>query len=399
MSTTRLAARRALCAVVGFYLLVRVLDAVMIVVAGGDGQRGSSPWEVYQDVTTSWDGGWYASIARDGYPDSAVGPDGAPVQTSLAFYPLFPLASRALNALTGLPFSVVGPALSLVAGGVAMVLVFVLLLRTVGVNRAALACFALTVFPAAPVLQTAYTESLALALVATALLLIQRRRYLWAMLPVLTLGLTRNISLVLAVVVVAHWVALWRAHRRPTPATPEAARAVPHARLAVLLASTGVAAVLWPTIVGVMTGDPHAYTTTMKAWPGYSSSVLRPPWVEAVGSTGTGSVFLAIIVVLGFAALMSLPVTRAWGVELWSWAVAYPIYIFLAVGVSTSVLRYLLLAFPLALAVAPPVQTSRDRVVRALMVVVWCVLGLAGQYLWISHLLVRHDPSQHWGFP
>jgi hypothetical protein len=400
MPAARLTRQRAQVAVVVFYLLVRAIDAVMIVVAGSHGQRGESPWGVYQDVTTSWDGGWYSSIAREGYPDSAVGPDGAPVQTSLAFYPLFPLASRALSAVTGLPFSVVGPALSLVAGAVATALVLVVLERTVGVHRAALACCVLTVFPSAPVLQAAYTESLALALVATAILLIQRRSYLWATLPVLGLGLTRNISLVLAAVVVAHWVVAWRAQRRrPAVADQQPGPAVPHARLAVLLASTGVAALLWPAIVGLLTGDPHAYTTTMKAWPGFSTSVLRPPWVEAVGSTGSGSVVLAIIVVLGFAALMSLPVTRAWGVEPWSWAVAYPLYIFLATGVSTSILRYLLLAFPLALAVVPPVRTSRDRVARAVLVGGWCLLGLAGQYLWIAHLLVRHDPGQHWGFP
>ena len=402
MPPARLAKHRALVVVVGFYLLVRVLDAVMILLAGGHGQGDDPPWEVYQDVTTGWDAGWYSSIAREGYPDSAVGADGAPVQTSLAFYPLLPLTSRALSAITGLPFSVVGPALSLVAGAVATALVLLALKPSVGVHRAAVACCVLNLFPAAPVLQVAYTESLALALVATALLLIQRRAYLWATVPVLVLGLTRNISLVLGAVVVAHWVVAWRARRRqPSPATqPSAAQpALPHARLAVLLASTGVAALLWPTIVGVMTGDPHAYTTTMKAWPGYSASVLRPPWVEAVGSTGTGSMLLAIVVVLAFTALMSLPFTRAWGVELWSWAVAYPIYIFLAVGVSTSVLRYLLLAFPLALVVVPPVRTSGDRIARAVMVGAWCLLGLAGQYLWIARLLVRHDPGQQWGYP
>ena len=389
----RLARHRVLVAVVGFYVLIRVLDAVTIILWADDGRSDDSPWELYQHATTRWDGDWYSSIAREGYPSSPFGPDGRPVQTSLAFYPLFPLLSRALSAITGLPFSVVGPALSFAAGAVATALVFAVLKRSVGVVRAAIACCVLNVFPAAPVFQAAYTESLALAFVAAALLLVQRRQYLWATLPVLALGLTRNISLVLAAVVVAHWVVAWRAHRRQLGAAPR------HARLATLLGSTVVAAGLWPVIVGVMTGDAHAYTTTMKAWPGYSTSVLRPPWLEAAASTGSASVILLIIVALLFGAFMVLPFTRAWGVEVWSWTVAYPVYIFLAAGFSTSILRYLLLAFPLALAVVPPAETSRDRVIRGVMLAIWGLLGLTGQYLWIGHLLVFHDADQSWGFP
>ena len=393
MPAARLSGHRALSAVVGFYLLVRILDAVVIVWSAGPGQGGETPWERYQHVTTSWDGDWYSSIARDGYPDSAVGADGKPVQTSLAFYPLFPLVARALTTITGLPFSVVGPGLSLVAGVVATGLLFVLIRQSVGVTRAALACAVLTTFPAAPVLQLAYTESLALALVATALLLIRRQSYVWAIVPVLALGLTRNISLVVGAVVVARWAVAWRAHRRHQGAPP------PHAKLISLLTATILAALLWPCIVGLMTGDLTAYATTMKAWPGYSPSVLRPPWLEAAASTGMASVLLMVIVALCFAGFMALPVTRAWGVELWSWAAAYPVYIFLATGFVTSILRYLLLAFPLALAVVPPVQTSRDRVVRTVMVVAWGLIGLAGQYFWISPLLVPDAPGRPWGFP
>jgi hypothetical protein len=121
--------------------------------------------------------------------------------------------------------------------------------------------------------------------------------------------------------------------------------------------------------------------------------------MEAIGATGTSSLVLAGIVALGFVGLMSLPVTRAWGVELWSWAFAYPVYIFMAAGFSTSILRYLLLAFPLALVAVPPVKTSADRVARAVMVGLWALFGLAGQYLWISHLVVYLDPNQSWGIP
>ena len=175
----------------------------------------------YRDVAVNWDAQWYWDIVLHGYPDTALGPDGLPVQTSLAFFPLYPMLCRFVGQLTGLDFSVVGPTVSLLLGAAAVVMVYRLVAAAVGADRAFLTVVLLCTTMAAPVFQIAYTESLGLLLVATALYLLQQRRYRWALLPVLLLGLTRNITAVLAAVVLLHWAV--RVHRaRHATATPTA---------------------------------------------------------------------------------------------------------------------------------------------------------------------------------
>ena len=53
---------------------------------------------------TSWDGQWYWDIAENGYPGSALDDGGRPAQTSLAFFPLYPMVVRAVMQLTGIEF-------------------------------------------------------------------------------------------------------------------------------------------------------------------------------------------------------------------------------------------------------------------------------------------------------
>ena len=185
----------AYATVVALYGVSRAVGAVFIVLGARrqvpvdqlpTGYHSTVPSTLpagYRDVVTNWDGQWYWDIVLHGYPTSAVDAAGEPVQTSLAFFPLYPTLVRALTAVTGLGFDVVAPTLSLVLGAAAFLVLFVLLRDVVGRTRALLGLAVLTCSVTAPVLQTAYTESLALLLVATPLLLLRRRRYLWAVLP------------------------------------------------------------------------------------------------------------------------------------------------------------------------------------------------------------------------
>src|SRR5690606_13431245 len=114
----------------------------------------------------------------------------------------------------------------------------------------------------APVLQTAYTESLALLLLAAALWLVLARRYVAAMPVVLALGLTRAVALPLVLVVVAHGLLRLREARGAGPAWPLGERV----GLGVLALLTGVSGLLWPALVGLLTGEPDAYAQTQAAW-------------------------------------------------------------------------------------------------------------------------------------
>jgi hypothetical protein len=75
-------------------------------------------------------------------------------------------------------------------------------------------------------------------------------------------------------------------------------------------------------------------------------------------------------------------------VEVRTWLAIYPVYLLFVAGVTTGVLRYLLLAFPLAMLTvgSPPPGTLPRK--RAALVVVVSVIGLALQIPWVSHALV-----------
>src|SRR5690606_30203783 len=103
---------------------------------------------------------------------------GAVTQNAWAFFPLYPGIVRLLSTVTGLGWTSVAPTLSLACGGAAMLVVHRLVARTgrlltarrPGLPLATVAV--VSVFPSAPVLQVAYTESLALLLVASTLYLV-----------------------------------------------------------------------------------------------------------------------------------------------------------------------------------------------------------------------------------
>jgi hypothetical protein len=382
---------------VAIFVVTRLVDAVFIVVAARRQQpllslpasyhvavpAPSRPG--YFDVVTSWDGQWYWDIVLHGYPGSALDAAGQPAQTSLAFYPLYPTLVRFGTTATGLDFRYVAPMLSLLLGAAAFVVLYRLLRQVVDPRRALLGLAVLGCFASAPAFQIAYTESLALLLLATTLLLIRRRSYAVAAVTVLMLGLTRNISLALAPVVVAHWFATVRSgRRRERPPL----RTRDHLACGALLVTTFAAAAEWPILAGVATGEPDAYLTTMKAWPGYSTSVLSPPWLEFVRSSGPTAVLVLLLALCFFAALMVMPTARRLGPELWAWACAYPAYLFAGVGATTSLLRYLLLCFPFALFLVAPAFTKVQQRRQVAIVSGVCLLGLASQWWWISNFLV-----------
>jgi hypothetical protein len=111
----------------------------------------------------------------------------------------------------------------------------------------------------------------------------------------------------------------------------------------------------------------------------FTNSYEHIGWIGVVG--------LAILVIVLVALALS-PLTRTWGVEVRTWFAIYPIYLLFVVGVHTGVLRYLLLAFPLAmLTVGSPQPGTLPRKRAALLVLV-SVIGLVLQIPWVSHALV-----------
>lgn len=340
----------------------------------------------YLSVITNWDGQWYERIAMRGYGEpSPLSYGGAAAEGhAWAFPPLFPFVVSVVMGLTGLGFGAAATVVNLIAGAAAMVMIYQLVERTAG-RFVASALVAMTcTFVSAPLLQIAYSESLALAFLSAALLLIQRGRYGFALMAVTALALTRLITAPLAVVIVAH---AWSRYRR---------RAQAPVRWTEIVGMLGVGLMslwglsLWSFIAaewlpgsegtGASRGSVSGLTGTSLGWFG--------AMYRTQGLAGAG-VLLVVVLVLVWLAYDSR--AKSWGTELRAWYWAYPTFILVGAGVHPGILRYLLLAFPLLLTVVgSPDRDTIPRVRLALVALVCCV-GLGLQWFWIDHALILHQ--------
>lgn len=139
--------------VVVLYAVTRLVSGVMLAMVAPEqlpagmtgGQRVG-----YLGFTKIWDGEWYERIAVEGYPSQLpVDANGQVQQNPWAFYPLFPMASRVLMRLTGLPFEAVGSTLALVLGFAAAVVMARMLAERIGRPYALAVVFLYAVFPSA----------------------------------------------------------------------------------------------------------------------------------------------------------------------------------------------------------------------------------------------------------
>ena len=337
----------------------------------------------YLGLITNWDGQWFERIATTGYHLPAAGdPHGKDALWAFAFLPVFPTLVGAMMTLTGLSFGVCVTIVNVVAGGAAMVVMFALTERTAGRFAAGAAVLFTNCFIAAPLFQAAYSESLALLLVCTVLLLIARRRYGWAVVAVLLLSLTRLVTPPLAVVVIVHAFVRYRGRAKDPIRRGEVAG------MMVLAVVSAASVSLWSTITNAITSGvkatgadrgsvSNAVVAGRFGW--FTNAYEHIGWIGVIG--------LALLVVL-FAVAAVSRLTRTWGLEVRTWFAIYPIYLLSVAGVHAGMFRYLLLAFPLALLMvgSPEPRTIPSK--RATLVVAVSVISLALQVPWVSHALV-----------
>lgn len=404
--------------VLAVWAVTRAFSALVLLVVART--QAAGPWTAespsYAEyVSHMWDGSWYRLIAEEGYPEGLPrGWDGRVGQSAWAFFPLFPGLVRVVAGVTSAPWHVAAPTLALVLGAAAALLVHRVVAAAVvrwwtddapgpggvGGGRPESARRVVAALPlatvavlgasaAAPVLQVAYTESLALLLLAAVLWCLVERWYLSGVPLVLALGLTRAVALPVVVAVVAHAVARWRAAERGDDDVPRG----DWARIAALLAASGVAGVLWPVVVGLRTGVPDAYALTQGAWRGRGEVVPLLPWID-VARFLTGVWWLpalGAVLALGVVVVTVGPLRRL-GPELWGWTAAYLAYLLVAIEPGTSLLRFLLLAFPIAAVVAA--AALRARRWRAALTTVLAVAAVT-QVAWVA-LVWRLVPPAGW---
>jgi hypothetical protein len=228
---------------------------------------------------------------------------------------------------------------------------------------------------AAPVLQFAYPESLALALVLLCLWLVRRRRWAWLAVAAVLLSLTRPVVAPLGAAL------LLAAMRWPgTPAPDPATRR----RLVIAGIGVGSLTLVWPAVAALGTGRFDAYFATSKAWtPGLGSLLPGPGYLWNLG----GPLGL-VLFVIGAALVFAIPMRRGasdWGPELRAWAMAYPLYLLVMTVPGPSHARYLLLT---GVWFSPFVKRQPDtavgvRRIRLIALVALLLIGLALQYQWL----------------
>jgi hypothetical protein len=156
---------------IGVYLLSRVLLIAVAVVTGAVAHNSLAA-EVGR-----WDGTWYARVASTGYPMHV-----AHAQTTLGFFPLYPLVIWLGVHLPGPPNSVilVGVLVSMLGGLVATILIQQLATDWWGEKSGRRAALLFCFFPGSIVFSMVYAEGLLIPLAAGCLLALERRRWILA---------------------------------------------------------------------------------------------------------------------------------------------------------------------------------------------------------------------------
>jgi Gpi18-like mannosyltransferase len=140
-----------------------------------------------------WDSEWYFKIVTDGYQYNGD----QTVQQNIVFYPLFPMLARAIAKIGGLAPADALLLVSNVAGLLAIVMLFKLVREEFGDQLALATTALLSFFPASVLLSAGYTEPLALLLIVSFFVALNRKHYLSAALLAGLAAATRSTGILL----------------------------------------------------------------------------------------------------------------------------------------------------------------------------------------------------------
>jgi len=352
---------RHVLAPAGVYLAVRLVGVAILGVLAAVHDRN------LLDVLKAWDGDWYLSIARDGYATTGLGKVDAAgnftPDTTMAFFPGYPLVIAMLGRLTTTALPLVGVAASLIAG-LAAAYGIVRLPRERKVGLITVALFAAT--PMAVTLSMVYSEALFSALAAWTLVGVMRRRWWLASLCCAAAGLVRPSSGVLIVIVVVAVIMYGR---------------TPKAWLAAAVCPLGLVGFLaW---VADRTGSLTGWFEVQKAGWGTAFD-FGANTVEFFRYVLTGDTSVMettnMVVVLGAIVLCVLAVLRKQPWPLIAYGIGLVVMTAGSSGVTYSKMRLLVPAFTLLIPVAIGLASRRNGTVLAVLVASALVSGWIGAY-------------------
>jgi hypothetical protein len=331
----------------------------------------------FGDFSSIWDGRWYNLIAENGYPTILPhDAEGHVQQNSWAFLPLYPALCKLFMVLTGLDWNTVAISVSVIAAFGATLIIYKLFAHFLQVQQAFFAIILFSVAPVAPIYQVAYAESLQLLLIATALLLLVRRQYLWIIPVAILLGFTRPGALALALTLGLHGIFRYVKGRRAGFPMRERWKLI-----AATFASL-VAGFAWAGIAGLVTGVPSAYVQTELSWRaayvGWVELVPFTPWLQAAQYwfSAPMSYFVLAGALALFAAVIFAPASRRLGLDMRLWMFSYSVYLLAVFFPQSSTFRLLAPMFPALGMFAAP----KSKLYRIVLVIVF----LALQWYWIA---------------
>lgn len=199
----------------------------------------------------AWDGGWYIAAAQHGWPTSVPFIGGFPAYSTLAFFPAFPLAIRAV-AFLGFSYLIAGVITALIFQ-IAMAILLWMLVKEIWGEAVADRGMLLFLFgPGALPFTLIYSEPVLLAAAAACLLALRRRWWFAA-------GLCAAIGTAVGPVGVALiGVCAWEAGRALRSERQWRSLAAP------ILSPLGI--VGWMGYLWAHTGDPLIWSKAEKAW-------------------------------------------------------------------------------------------------------------------------------------
>ncbi|GGN09697.1 hypothetical protein GCM10009721_41990 [Terrabacter tumescens] len=344
-------------------------------------------------VLANWDGQWYERIATEGYPTGTESHSANDTWT-WAFPPVFPMSVRLVMALTGLGFPAAAVVLNLVLGGIATALLYALLRAPLGTAMALAGALALNTFVSAPLFTLAYSEPAALVFLLLTIRFTLAHRYAPAFAGVLLLAFTRPVAAPLVLVFAAH--ALARLRNRDAEVFRPASK--------VLLAACALASVaspfLWNALASALFGATRAASDqTNEPLSGVSrtASMLGTfefGWIGGVGRIAGVGGALTIVAVLAATLCLAEVAARHLGLslELRVWGAAYIVFVILVTPPTPGLLRYLLLAAPLLIAVQILPLSWTNRRTGLIVFAVLTAVALWTQWFWIRYLYIL-DPA------
>ncbi|MEU0743461.1 glycosyltransferase family 39 protein [Streptomyces sp. NPDC006134] len=227
------------------YVAVRVTGLLVLTLWAQ--RRRQGVWVV---LAAQWDADWYLDIAENGYTRELGTAYNA---NNLAFFPLYPVLTKAVAVLTPGSRASTGLGLAVAASLLAAWGIFAVGDRLYGRRTGVLLTTLWAAFPVGVVQWMGYTESLFTALTAWSLYAVLTGRWLWAGGFAALAGLTRPTGVAVAAAVVV--AALWSLRRRPLRA---------RALIAAALAPLGWCAYVgW---VGLRLGRWDGYFAVQRLW-------------------------------------------------------------------------------------------------------------------------------------